>query len=107
MCQPSSSIRIQPPEANAPVVEYLLSDASAGVNGQLVRIDDGELQLYTHPALLLPSVKRDQWDAAVVAQAFAEDLRHRQVKCGVMGMETLPVELTSGHWKRNEAAESS
>jgi hypothetical protein len=104
MGQPTSSIEIQPPEANSPVVEYLLSDAAAGVNGQLVRIDKGELQLYTHPALLVPSVKRDHWDAALVAQAFAEDLEHRQVKCGVMGMEVLPVELTSGHWKRNEAA---
>jgi NAD(P)-dependent dehydrogenase (short-subunit alcohol dehydrogenase family) len=104
MGQPTSTIEIQPPEANSPVVEYLLSDAAAGVNGQLVRIDKGELQLYTHPALLVPSVKRDRWDAALVAQAFAEDLEHRQVKCGVMGMEALPVELTSGHWKRNDAA---
>jgi hypothetical protein len=104
MGQPTSSIEIQPPEANSPVVEYLLSDAAAEVNGQLVRIDNGELQLYTHPALLVPSVKRDRWNAALVAQAFAEDLQHRQVKCGVTGMEKLPVELTSGHWKRNEAA---
>jgi NAD(P)-dependent dehydrogenase (short-subunit alcohol dehydrogenase family) len=107
MGQPASSIRIQPPEANAPVVEYLLSDAANGVNGQLVRIDEGELQLYTHPALLMPSVRRDRWDATLVAQAFAEDLQSRQVRCGVMGMESLPVELTSGHWKRNEAAETS
>jgi hypothetical protein len=102
MGEPTSSIEIQPPEANSPVVEFLLSDAAAGVNGQLVRIDQGEIQLYTHPALLVPSVKRDHWDAAMVAQTFAESLVHRQIKCGVMGMEALPVELTSGHWKRNE-----
>jgi NAD(P)-dependent dehydrogenase (short-subunit alcohol dehydrogenase family) len=30
MGQPTSSIEIQPPEANSPVVEYLLSDAAAG-----------------------------------------------------------------------------
>jgi NAD(P)-dependent dehydrogenase (short-subunit alcohol dehydrogenase family) len=97
-----TQVEIQPPEANSPVVEYLLSDASAAINGQLVRIDQGEIQLYTHPALLLPSVQRDHWDAQAVAQAFAEDLQHRQVKCGVLGMESLPVELTTGHWKRNE-----
>ena len=74
------------------------------MNGQLIRIDQGELQLYTHPALLLPSARRESWDAQSVAQAFAEDLQHRQVKCGVMGMEALPVELSSGHWKRNEQA---
>ena len=74
--------------------------------GRLLRlaIDQGELQLYTHPALLLPSARRESWDARSVAQAFAEDLQHRQVKCGVMGMEALPVELSSGHWKRNEQA---
>ncbi len=102
---PASSVQIQPPEANSPVVEFLLSDAAAGVNGQLIRIDSGELQLYTHPALLLPSVKRDHWDAEAVAQAFADDLAHRQVRCGVLGMEGLPVDLNSGHWKRNEQAE--
>ncbi|MGB8364795.1 MAG: SDR family NAD(P)-dependent oxidoreductase [Rhizomicrobium sp.] len=95
-----TSVEIQPPEANSPIVEYLLSDEAADVNGQLVRIDKGEIQLYTHPALLLPSVKREHWNARLVAQAFAEDLKHRQVKCGVMGMQSLPVELTSGHWKR-------
>jgi hypothetical protein len=102
MGEPTSSIQIQAPEANSPVVEYLLSDEAAAVSGQLVRIDKGEIQLYTHPALLLPAVKRDRWDAQAVAQAFAEDLQHRQVKCGVLGMESLPVELTCGHWKRNE-----
>lgn len=107
MGAPMSSIMIQPPEANSPVVEFLLSDAAAEVNGQLIRIDSGELQLYTHPALLLPSVRRDRWDAQAVAQAFAEDLAHRQVKCGVLGMETLPVALNSGHWKRKEQAEQS
>jgi NAD(P)-dependent dehydrogenase (short-subunit alcohol dehydrogenase family) len=100
----TSTVEIQPPEANAPIVEYLLSDQAAAINGQLVRIDNGEIQLYTHPALLLPAVKRDLWDAQAVAQAFAEDLRHRQVPCGVLGMEALPVELTSGHWKRNQQA---
>ena len=105
MGHPTSSVQIQPPEANSPVVEYLLSDAAAGINGQLIRIDSGELQLYTHPALLLPSVRRDSWDASAVAQAFTDDLAHRQVKCGVLGMETLPVALNSGHWKRNEQAQ--
>jgi hypothetical protein len=107
MGAPTSTVEIQPPDANSPVVEYLLSDEAAAVNGQLVRIDKGEIQLYTHPALLLPAVRRDHWDARAVAQAFAEDLQHRQVACGVMGMEALPVELTSGHWKRNEQAKEA
>lgn len=101
---PGHIAEIQPPEANSPIVEYLLSDEAADVNGQLVRIDQGEIQLYTHPALLLPAVKRERWDAQQVAQAFAEDLKHRQVRCGVLGMESLPVDLTSGHWQRSAMA---
>jgi len=91
---------IQPPEANSPVLEYLLSDRSADINGQLVRIDKGEIHLYTHPALLVPPVVHDDWTAADVAEAFAADLSHRQVACGVLGMRQLPVELESGFWKR-------
>lgn len=91
---------LPPPEANAPVVEFLLSDLARNVNGQLVRIDRGELQLYTHPALLLPAVTRAEWTLELVAQAFENEFKDRQVPCGVRGMEELPVELQSGYWKR-------
>lgn len=91
---------IQPPEANSPVLEYLLSDRARAVNGQLVRIDKGEIHLYTHPALLVPPVVRDEWTAEAVAQAFDNELRERQIPCGVLGMTALPVELQSGFWKR-------
>ncbi len=97
---PQLGIDVQPPDANSPVVEYLLSDEAVDVNGQLVRIDGNEIELYTHPALLLPSVENDAWDARKVAEAFERDLKHRQVPCGVWGMESLPVDLKSGHWKR-------
>ncbi len=86
------------------MVEYLLSDAAANVNGQLVRIDKGELSLYTHPALLLPSISQESWTAGQIAEAFATVYKDRQIPCGVWGMESLPVELTSGHWKRAAAA---
>ncbi|MFV8820032.1 SDR family NAD(P)-dependent oxidoreductase [Haliea sp. E17] len=92
--------QIQPPEANSPVLEYLLSDRASAVNGQLVRIDKGEIHLYTHPALLLPPVYREQWTAETVADAFESEFRDRQVPCGVLGMTGLPVELQSGFWKR-------
>jgi NAD(P)-dependent dehydrogenase (short-subunit alcohol dehydrogenase family) len=91
---------IQPPEANSPVVEYLLSDLSVRVNGQLIRIDKGELQLHTHPALLLPPVSRAEWTAQAVAEVFEHEFKGRQVPCGIRGMQDLPVELPSGFWKR-------
>lgn len=92
----------QDPEANSPVVEYLLSDRAIGVNGQLIRIDRGDLQIFTHPALLLPAVVRESWTAEAVADAFDVDLRHRQVACGVLGMPSGPVPLASGFWSRGE-----
>jgi len=104
---PALKVEIAPPDANSPVIEFLLSDEAAGVNGQLLRMDKGELQLYTHPALLLPSVSREHWDARTVAEVFAADLAHRQVPCGVLGMEHMPVPLTSGHWQRAAQAETS
>lgn len=98
---PRSAAEIQPADHNSPIVEYLLSDAAADVNGQLVRIDKGELSLYTHPALLLPAVQRDDWTAEQVARTFDEDLKSRLVACGVLGMTSLPVDLASGFWKRS------
>ena len=91
---------IQPPEANAPVIEFLLSDRAEGINGQLVRIDKGDLQIYTHPALLMPAVHREHWTGEDVADAFDAELKARQVPCGVWGMEQGPVSLTSGYWSR-------
>jgi NAD(P)-dependent dehydrogenase (short-subunit alcohol dehydrogenase family) len=94
---------IQAPEANSPVVEYLLSDLSASVNGQIVRIDKGELQLHTPPALLIPPVVRADWTAEAVAAAFDRDFKDRLVPCGILGMTDLPVDLKSGFWKRTAA----
>ncbi len=95
------SSKFQPAEANSPLVEYLLSDRAEGVNGQIVRIDSGEIQLYTHPALLVPPLYRESWTAAEIADAFDADLRARLVPCGVLGMEQGPVPLKSGFWSRS------
>jgi NAD(P)-dependent dehydrogenase (short-subunit alcohol dehydrogenase family) len=91
---------LPPPEANSPVVEYLLSDRAAHVNGQLVRIDRQEICLYTHPALLQPPVVRSQWTAEEVAAAFETDFNDRLVGCGVLGMDSLPFDLKSGFHAR-------
>jgi NAD(P)-dependent dehydrogenase (short-subunit alcohol dehydrogenase family) len=96
--------QIQPAEANSPMVEYLMSDLSKHVNGQLVRIDKDEVSLYTHPALLLPSATRPSWTAETIAEAFDREFKDRLVPCGVMGMTSLPVALQSGFHKRREAA---
>ena len=92
------------PRVNSPVLEYLLSDLSTGVNGQIVRIDKGELQLYAHPALLLPSVHQDEWTARQVADAFEANFMDRLVPCGVMGTKNVAAPVASGFWSRFKSA---
>jgi len=87
------------PEANSPVVEYLLSDAAAGVNGQMVLIRGQEVYLYAHPALMLPAVVRSEWTAEALADAFDREFKGRLVPCGDAGMEHPPVDL-KGNWTR-------
>jgi NAD(P)-dependent dehydrogenase (short-subunit alcohol dehydrogenase family) len=72
------------PELNAPAVVYLLSDASAAVNGQVVRVDANELSLMTHPAVLRPALTSPQWTVESVAAAFADDLAGRQQAIGLV-----------------------
>jgi NAD(P)-dependent dehydrogenase (short-subunit alcohol dehydrogenase family) len=99
---PSRFIDVQPPEANAPVVEYLLSDRSIGINGQIVRIDRDELALYAHPAIQMPSVRGDGhgWTLDSVADVFDRDLRQRLVPCGILGTTGRAVPLDSGLWRQ-------
>jgi NAD(P)-dependent dehydrogenase (short-subunit alcohol dehydrogenase family) len=61
------------PASNAPAVIHLLSDAAAGVSGQVVRIDGDELSLVAPPRQAA-SVRMSRWTVAEVADAFAGDL---------------------------------
>lgn len=73
----------KPPELNAPAVVYLLSDASATINGQVVRVDGDELSLMSHPAVLRPGHHHPHWTVEAVARAFADDLAARQARLGL------------------------
>jgi NAD(P)-dependent dehydrogenase (short-subunit alcohol dehydrogenase family) len=57
-------------ESNAPAVVYLLSDASAGINGQVVRIDGDELSMMAHPAVIGEGLRNPEWTVQGVAEAF-------------------------------------
>lgn len=57
-------------EDNAPVAVYLLSDRSSKLNGQVVRIDGGELSIVGRPAILRPSQSAARWTMETVADAF-------------------------------------
>ncbi|MBO6718450.1 MAG: SDR family oxidoreductase [Rhizobiaceae bacterium] len=73
---------LPPPQTNAPVVAFLLSDASIGINGQIVRIAGNELSFVTHPAIAEP-VLRGEWTDTAVADAFRDKLAGAQQKMGL------------------------
>jgi len=65
------------PAQHAPAVVYLLSPLSAGIHGQVVRINGDELSLIAHPAVLGRGPRDPQWTVESVAAAFAEALSGR------------------------------
>ncbi|HVX21583.1 MAG TPA: SDR family oxidoreductase [Acidimicrobiales bacterium] len=66
--------RLQP-EDNTGLVVYLLSDAAAGVHGQLFALRAGNLNVVSHAGAVQPTLQRDRWTAEQVADAVAGDLR--------------------------------
>jgi NAD(P)-dependent dehydrogenase (short-subunit alcohol dehydrogenase family) len=70
------------PEVNAPVIVHLLSDRSATVRGQIVRIAGRELSFVTHPMIARP-VLTGVWDDEAVERAFAEVLDGCQQRLGL------------------------
>jgi NAD(P)-dependent dehydrogenase (short-subunit alcohol dehydrogenase family) len=92
----------QPPAANSPVIEFLLSDLAKDVHGQILRIDRQELWLYTHPALSAPPSVKPAWSAEAIAEAMASEFQGRQVACGVNAVEHHPVQMTTGFWAREK-----
>lgn len=62
------------PEGVAPVVTYLLSDASTALHGHVLRFDGERLALF-RPPHIAREVAGDGWDASAIAAAVAGPLR--------------------------------
>ncbi len=75
------------PEANAPVVSYLLSDLSKHLNGQVVRIDGEELSLVSRPAVQRPILSNAEWTTERVAEAFDGTLTARAMPLGLLELD--------------------
>lgn len=74
-------------EDNAAVVVFLLSDASEGIRGQVVRVMLGSVTLLTHPFIVTPGVPLDEFTPETVAEAF---------NGGGLGKQLQPVGIASG-----------
>ena len=70
------------PAGNAPVVSFLISDGSIGINGQIIRIAGNQLSLVTHPMIADP-VLEGEWTPEKVEQAFRESLSQKLCKLGL------------------------
>lgn len=75
--------RPESPLLNVPVYEYLLSDASRDVNGQVVRMNGLELSLCTHPQVMAPVLSQPAWTAELVEEAFRSTLHAVQAPLGM------------------------
>lgn len=62
--------KLPTPAANCPPVMFLLSDRSAAINGQVIRITGPKLSLMCHPAIRAPILESECWTPESVAQAF-------------------------------------
>jgi len=70
------------PEANTPLVEYLLSDLSAEITGQVIRMDGEKLAMCSHPAIMTPPAVRESWTAEAIAQVFEGEFKALLAPCG-------------------------
>jgi len=97
---PAYSGTLPPPENNAPVVIFLLSDDAKNVTGQIVRIEGTQLSLVSHPRVAVPVLDRASgWNVAAITEAFRTDLGKRQLPVGVVGLKVEPTDIVSAFWK--------
>ena len=71
------------PEACAPLVVFLASDAAAGVTGQAIGIGGDRLSLYSHPAELVAELRDGGWTAEEIAARWDEAFAPSQQPYGV------------------------
>lgn len=81
-------VDVNQPESIAPLVEYLLSDFSAQISGQLIRFDGEALSILRHPQISDKHYHDSDWDLYKVSEVFSQ--------LGNDGLE--PVGLVAGRY---------
>jgi NAD(P)-dependent dehydrogenase (short-subunit alcohol dehydrogenase family) len=80
-------------EDNAAVVTYLLSEDSARLNGQIVRVDHGYVSLMTHPMVSRPRVPMNEWSVATLGRVFDDELHDCVQPLGIATAEVRQVSV--------------
>jgi NAD(P)-dependent dehydrogenase (short-subunit alcohol dehydrogenase family) len=75
------------PAMNAPMVVFLLSDASAGINGQALRFTGKELMLLSRPAIRSPMQREEEWTVDHIEAAFAGPWQDKLLPLGLVEFE--------------------
>lgn len=70
-------------ELQTPLFTYLLSDAAASINGQVIRFNGRELSLIDHPSVNRLRVTREQWQVSDIHVALNGPLRDAQSAPGL------------------------
>lgn len=104
--QKVARVPLPEPSNNAPVVAYLLSDRSAAVNGQVVRIEGPSLSTMTHPAVWGPLLTRDKWRFDDIVEAFEGELGRRLAPLGAVAMRPEYIGWGSEHWRKTSEAQA-
>ena len=88
------------PSANVGAFIYLLSDASAAITGQILRVEGGALSLMNHPSIAVPVLERDAWTYEAVREAFSTAFKGRLAPVGVAAIDARPAGTGSQIWKK-------
>ncbi|MDB5861381.1 MAG: family NAD(P)-dependent oxidoreductase [Ramlibacter sp.] len=75
------------PACNAPAVAFFLSDAAKQVSGQVLRVHGEQVQLMSHPAVLLPVLEQADWDVESLASALAQAFPQGLPPLGLSGLQ--------------------
>jgi NAD(P)-dependent dehydrogenase (short-subunit alcohol dehydrogenase family) len=70
-------------DMNAPLVIFLLSKASAAVNGQALRLNGNRLHLVTRAAARSPVLASDDWSFERIEEAFATVWKDKLLPLGI------------------------
>jgi NAD(P)-dependent dehydrogenase (short-subunit alcohol dehydrogenase family) len=69
-------------KTTTPLVNFLLSELSGNMSGQIIRIAGEKLNIMGHPTILHPTIVHEKWTPTAIAKAFTNELAGLQQPLG-------------------------